>query len=159
MTTYLLEIAPMKKTTTIERSTPFGQWLTDARIHRGLTMEAVAERGGTTQGMVSSLERGTRNPSRDMVYKLAEALSGSDYSINAAKILLRDGLTAAGFLPTKDLDEDIDPLRGDPLETIMKEAGFNPDMLREDDLRQLRQNINAVVIGTMEQEKRKKAQS
>jgi transcriptional regulator with XRE-family HTH domain len=45
-----------------------------ARIEKGLTQEELAERAGTSQFYVSSLEAGRRNPTVVMVFELAQAL-------------------------------------------------------------------------------------
>jgi transcriptional regulator with XRE-family HTH domain len=49
-----------------------------ARIEKGLTQEELAERAGTSQFYVSSLEAGRRNPTVVTVATLAQAL-GVDY--------------------------------------------------------------------------------
>ena len=45
-----------------------------ARIEKGLTQEELAERAGTSQFYVSSLEAGRRNPTVVTVFELAQAL-------------------------------------------------------------------------------------
>lgn len=45
-----------------------------ARIEKGLTQEELAERAGTSQFYVSSLEAGRRNPTVVTVLELAQAL-------------------------------------------------------------------------------------
>lgn len=45
-----------------------------ARIERALTQEELAERAGTSQFYISSLEAGRRNPTVVTVFALAEAL-------------------------------------------------------------------------------------
>lgn len=45
-----------------------------ARIEKGLTQEELAERAGTSQFYVSSLEAGRRNPTVVTVVSLAQAL-------------------------------------------------------------------------------------
>ena len=49
-----------------------------ARIEQGLTQEELAERAGTSQFYISSLEAGRRNPTVETVVALAQAL-GVDY--------------------------------------------------------------------------------
>lgn len=44
------------------------------RIRRGMSMNAVAERGGLSQQMVSYVERGLRNPTLDTLFRIAIAL-------------------------------------------------------------------------------------
>lgn len=44
------------------------------RLRRGLSMNAIAERGGLSQQMVSYVERGLRNPTLDTLLRLAHAL-------------------------------------------------------------------------------------
>lgn len=45
-----------------------------ARIEKGMTQEELAERAGTSQFYVSSLEAGRRNPTVVTVFELAQAL-------------------------------------------------------------------------------------
>lgn len=45
-----------------------------ARIEKGLTQEELAERAGTSQFYISSLEAGRRNPTVVTVLELAQAL-------------------------------------------------------------------------------------
>lgn len=80
-------------------TTPFGSWLREARAQRGLTAEALAEKAEVTQPMISNLERGMRNPSRDMVARLARGLVPEDADEHVAVALLNAGLRAAAFLP------------------------------------------------------------
>jgi transcriptional regulator with XRE-family HTH domain len=44
------------------------------RLRRGLSMNAVAQRGGLSQQMVSYVEREMRNPSLDTILRMAAAL-------------------------------------------------------------------------------------
>lgn len=44
------------------------------RVRRGFSMNAVAERGGLSQQMVSYVERGMRNPSLDTMLRMAAGL-------------------------------------------------------------------------------------
>ena len=130
---------------------PFSAWLFSARKAHGLTQEGLSELSGIDQGLISKYERSIFTPAkREIVISLADALmiKGSDDRVNRS--LLNAGLKAAGFAPA-----DAEP--GGPLETIVQEAGYSADDLDEDGLRQLRQSVDAVVIGIMEQEKRKKA--
>lgn len=60
------------------------------RIRRGLSMNAVAERGGLSQQMVSYVERGMRNPSLDTMLRMAAALE-----IDLGNVLQRAQRSAA----------------------------------------------------------------
>lgn len=101
-------LMPQQKQTQRE-TTPFGMWLKTTRNERGMTLEAVADRADTAQPVVTNLERGTRNPSRDMVARLARALMPGDTDIEdgAYRRLLNAGLKAAGFLP--EVEAELDP--------------------------------------------------
>lgn len=110
-------------------------------------MQAVADCAEITQPFVSTLERGTRNPSRDMVERIARALSPEDADDHTFRALHNAGLAAAGFIN--------DGAPG-PLETIVSEAGYSPDDFDDDARARLRQNIDAVIIGIAEQEKQKR---
>jgi transcriptional regulator with XRE-family HTH domain len=45
-----------------------------ARLARGLTQEAVAERSGRTQQYISKLENGGRNPTIIILFEIAQVL-------------------------------------------------------------------------------------
>ena len=46
----------------------------DARLSRGMTQKELAEATGIAQGEISKLENGTRNPSIELLQRLAEGL-------------------------------------------------------------------------------------
>lgn len=77
----------------------YGALLRERRQARGLTMEALAERADTTNPVISLLERGLRNPSKDMVKKLARGYAPSDADAVAISRLTDEALIAAGFAP------------------------------------------------------------
>jgi transcriptional regulator with XRE-family HTH domain len=52
------------------------------RLRRKLSMNAVAERGGLSQQMVSYVERGLRNPTLDTLLRMSSALD-----VDLAKII------------------------------------------------------------------------
>lgn len=61
--------------------------LIGARIAAGLTQKQLAQRMGTTQSAIARLESGTRTPTIDTLYHLAEAL-GIDFVIAPGKPLI-----------------------------------------------------------------------
>jgi transcriptional regulator with XRE-family HTH domain len=68
------------------------------RLEKGLTQEAFAERSGFSQQYLSSLERGTRNPTVVTLFELASALGVShvalvepDGEVEAARPMRRGG--------------------------------------------------------------------
>lgn len=52
-----------------------------ARIEQGLTQEDLADRAGTSQFYVSSLEAGRRNPTIETVHALAVAMGLRDWLV------------------------------------------------------------------------------
>ena len=122
-------------------------WLRSTRKAKGWTMEALADATEITQPFVSGLERGIRNPSRDMVTRLAAALSGPDADEHMANALLNAGLRAAGFAGTDDYG---------PIETLLYEKGYSSDDLSEEGHERLRQSLDAVIVGIVEQERQKR---
>ena len=100
-TCYIKTTVPQMKTT-VTRDTPFGQWLSENRQRRGLTMEALADASNITQAMVSNMERGTRNPSRDTIASVSRAFSSQGADERTARALLNAGLKAAGFASTDE---------------------------------------------------------
>lgn len=55
----------------------FGEWLRKKRSERDLTLLELGAATGLSHSMIQRLEQGERNPSRETVIKLAEALSAS----------------------------------------------------------------------------------
>jgi len=58
--------------------------LREEREKRGLSMNAVAQRSGLSQSIVSLIERDLRNPTLDTLLRIAEAIE-----IDLGKILIR----------------------------------------------------------------------
>lgn len=77
----------------------FGHWLRSAREARGLTQEDLGDLANSKAGVVSFLEHGKRNPTREMVERLANALTQPDADAHTRAALLDEGLLAAGFAP------------------------------------------------------------
>jgi transcriptional regulator with XRE-family HTH domain len=50
------------------------QILREERLSRGVSMTRVAEKAGLSQQMVSYIERGMRNPTLDVLLRIAEAM-------------------------------------------------------------------------------------
>ena len=107
-----------RKLSVVPDGSKFGAWLREARTSRGLTMDDVGDRADCTQSAVSNLERGVRNPSRDMVVRLARALSNDDMSEASIVRLVNQGLVAAGFQPMGDTEPD-------PAHDDLLEAGYS----------------------------------
>ncbi len=115
---------------------PFSSWLRKVRAAQGLTMRDLAALAGTTHPRISQIENGD-TPSRDMVERLARALSPDDADEHTARALLNAGLKAAGFAPASDLDYDehevIDYLRGKPEPQQDKALKILKSIFDEDD--------------------------
>lgn len=106
--------APSRKS----EPTEFGEWLRSARNARGWTGEALADEAGTSSANISNLERGIRNPSRDMVKSITKALFDGEDETEYARFEAR-GLRAAGF--ASDIPDD----PTDWMEDVSREAGFD----------------------------------
>ena len=55
-------------------STEVARLLAEERVRAGLSMSAVAERGGISQQMVSYVEREIRNPTLSTLIRMADAI-------------------------------------------------------------------------------------
>ena len=55
-------------------STEVARLLAEERVRAGLSMSAVAERGGLSQQMVSYVEREIRNPTLSTLIRMADAI-------------------------------------------------------------------------------------
>jgi transcriptional regulator with XRE-family HTH domain len=84
--------------------TTFGQTLAQLRTARGLSQGKLADRAKVDHSAVSRLERSERNPSREMVERLADALYASTVDRNAL-------LTSAGFHDLSTIVHALDELR------------------------------------------------
>lgn len=128
----------------IDEDGRFADWLRNARAHRGLTMQVLGELADISHASVSKIESGRANPSRDMVQRLAAALTpdGADERTRAS--LLRDALYAAGFSAPGDLPPSretiYDPLF-DELDIASADGVVTEDMV-EDIRRYVRFRIN-----------------
>lgn len=74
-----------------------GQRIKELRKRRGLSQEEVAEKADTSPNYLSRMERGTENPTLDMLIKLSDALAVDlwelfDYKHEMSPKALRDTL-------------------------------------------------------------------
>jgi len=128
----------------------FAEWLRSARKSRGFTQSDLSEASGVDQALISKYERRLLPCPKSSVYSLAEVLAGPDSDDGVKRRTLNTGLLAAGFAPLQGPNE-----KTGPIETILHEAGYSSDALDDDAREQLRQSMDAMVIGMVEQEKRK----
>lgn len=63
------------------------------REHRGLTLERLADRIGTTHASLSRIERGLQPYSQELLERLADELTGGD----VASLLMRDPTDPEGI--------------------------------------------------------------
>ena len=117
----------------------FSGWLNQEREKRGLTMQAVADRADITQPFVSSLERDIRNPSREMVERLARALCQEDGDAGHFQRVLSAGLRAAGFASEGD-DQSI-PIEYEPVMDELRSASYDGSGLAPDDVDEIAEYI------------------
>lgn len=90
---------PLRSTETASRETralPFKDLLPLIRERRGVSQGEMGRRAGLTKGHASRLEDGSRNPTRETVNALADALGLHDYDRDALMV-------AAGYVPSDPL--------------------------------------------------------
>lgn len=92
--------------------TGFGAWLESARERRGWTQEVFASRAGTTAATISRIESGERNPSREMVERIALALATDEQDPESVQRLVQEAKRVAAGLPVEEYDPDLTQLRG-----------------------------------------------
>ena len=92
----------MPRTPTVEPSTEFAIWLDAALQSKGWERKTLFAKAGVGQSSISQIMAGIRKPSRDMVERLARALSPDDADEYTARALLNSGLSAAGFRAEDD---------------------------------------------------------
>lgn len=135
----------MPKPATIAPATDFAHWLIDTMNERGWERKTLSINSGVGQSSISQIIGGLRAPSRDMVERLARALSTDDADDRTARALLNVGLKAAGFTAGDEQDY---------LDTVVMEAGYEADDLDDAQREELRIALDRAVIGVMEQQKR-----
>lgn len=87
---------PRKRTKPLQGN-PFSQRIALLRKQESLTMTALAERIGVTASYISLLEAGDRQPSRDIVLKLAEVFFGNDDQAPIDELLVLAGLSPVSY--------------------------------------------------------------
>jgi transcriptional regulator with XRE-family HTH domain len=76
------------------RTVAFGRAVRQLRTERRLTQEAFAELADLDRTYVSGIERGVRNPTLEMIHKLARG-----FDLRASELVrLAEGLEAQGLL-------------------------------------------------------------
>lgn len=133
--------------------TPFGAWLKRSRSFRGLTMEALAEKADTTQAAVSQLERGIRNPSRDMVRKLAEALWEQNQDKEARRRLMSEAMRSAGFAEAEG--EAFIGTTREFAQSILIEKGYDDTEFAPEEVDQIAQSLEALIEGHIAQKRKR----
>ena len=98
----------MGRTSVIQPKTVFALWLDAAMQEKDWEKKTLSLHSGVGQSSISQIMSGIRKPSRDMVARLAAALSGPDADERTAAALLNAGLKAAGFASI-DTDYEADP--------------------------------------------------
>jgi UTP--glucose-1-phosphate uridylyltransferase len=83
---------------------PFARLLSDARAAAGLTRDALANRTNLNYSYVYRLETGSRKPSREVVFSLADALGVTGEMLN-------QWLLALGLAPVPGTDEVVRAVR------------------------------------------------
>lgn len=76
-------------------ATALGRLLDEMLASRDLSQAGLARRAGVTQGIVSRLRSGERNPSRDLVEAIADALDASP--TDRARLLVTAGYVPQGY--------------------------------------------------------------
>jgi transcriptional regulator with XRE-family HTH domain len=108
----------------------FGQILAETRRKRGLTQEVLAERAGISRRAVTYYERETKNPTLDIVIKLAEVLR-----VPVTHFLPKNGNTAEEAVPDRALAKRFETAQKLPpsargevkklIDTLAKSHGIN----------------------------------
>ena len=99
-----------------EAATPFGSALRKLRVDRRLSQFKLAKRSGISHSTASRLESGARQPSREMIAALADALDATEAE--------RDELlTTGGFMPL-----DVGHLIGESGAALVTQLLADPDV-------------------------------
>lgn len=96
------------------RTTPLGKWLNETRSLQKLSMRALEDRSGLTQGAISLIESRGKTK-RETIERLSRGLIPDNlHGVEAEEAyfdILRRGLVAGGFIPDGDSEQFIDDLR------------------------------------------------
>ena len=103
-------------------SKPLARWLRTSRVSRGLTIRELAALAGISHPRISQIEGGD-TATRDMIERLARALSPEGADEHTARALLNAGLKASGFA---GLDDEITYIPN-PAERTLLERYSNSD--------------------------------
>jgi transcriptional regulator with XRE-family HTH domain len=109
---------------TRQPTTDFGEWLLAEIERRGWERKTLAAKSDVGFTTVSQIIAGLRNPSRDMVTRLASALSSEDASERTARALLNAGLKAAGFAAEETIPIEYEPIL-DELRSASYDGGLD----------------------------------
>ena len=95
---------PRKRTRPVQGN-PFSQRIAHLRKQQGLTMSALADLIGVTASYISLLEAGGRQPSREIVLKLAHVFFGSDDKAQIDDLLVLAGLSPMSYEPQYQMQD------------------------------------------------------
>lgn len=95
---------PRKRTRPVQGN-PFSQRIAHLRKQHSLTMSALADLIGVTASYISLLEAGGRQPSRDIVLKLAKVFFGADDTVQIDDLLVLAGLSPISYEPQYQLQD------------------------------------------------------
>lgn len=95
-----------RKKTKITQPTPFGERLLQLRQKKGLSKEVLSQGAGVSTTYISLLENGERQPSREMVQKLAAAFFPEGNSLAQDELLLLAGFSPL-HTPSPRLQQDL----------------------------------------------------
>jgi len=124
-------------------SKPLAVWLRSARDARGMSVRALAERAGISHPRISQIEGGD-SATRDMVERLATALSPGDEDSYTSQQLLNAGLKAAGFAT----NEAIYPVQhGDIVRTLIREKRFDDQQFSGEEIEQIATGVASLIGG------------
>jgi len=89
----------MGRPTIVDNITPIGRWLDEHIEAAGLNIKSLGIKAGVAQSSISQIRHGVHVPSKDMVKKLALALTDPEAEESFVKRRIDSALMAAGYLP------------------------------------------------------------
>ena len=126
------------------KRSPFANWLILARRERGWSQTALADAASVSPAAISKIESGGAF-SRDMVERLARALTPDEADEHVFRSLLNAGIRAA--FPRPEDEGQTAPTPRDLTRSIIRQKGFDEQEFSGQEVDQIQSGVEALIEG------------